>query len=341
MANIVYANPFGSYVQGQQEGQKHAIDLATAQRSFRDSDVNAEYLKWYLPHKQDEVRRKEESEKLAFNQAYFKNLALLASTGNPIAVQHAVDFLKQAFPGTEIDEKDPMKVAQMLNTMSGSYPAAFNLDPKIYAAQGYGKLPDFGSLTQPGAVPLGDPIQKRMNELYGPTGTGAPDAQKPIDLKPPGAEARMEEHDIFGDPITPAATSAPAPAAAATTSPAADVRQFANVLNPSANTPSGNPPWQIPNYNFQPGANPQLAENNPTAGYTQELGGEPTQAYGKPTPVFKSGFEGGTPPISVPKAVTAAPVNTPTAGQNFYGGGFGGDQLVRKTQSASKRMQTQ
>jgi len=334
MANVVYGDPFGSYVRGQEQGQKQAIDLATAQRSFRDSDVNAEYLKWYLPHKQDEVRRKEESEKLAFNQAYFKNLALLASTGNPIAVQHAVDFLKQAFPGTEIDEKDPMKVAQMLNTMSGSYPAAFNLDPKIYAAQGYGKLPDFGSLTQPGAVSLGDPIRKRMLELYGPDGTGTPGAQKPIDLKPPSAETKTEEHDIFGDPI-PQTTPAPA-----TTSPAADVRQFANVLNPNTNAPSGNPPWQVPNYNFQPGANPEVAEHSPAVQYHQDLGEGPAQTYGKPTPVFKSGFEGGSAPISIPKAVTTAPVNAPTAGAGFYGGG-GNEGLVKKVQPANKRMAVQ
>lgn len=335
MANVVYADPFGSYVKGQEAGQQQAINLGEATRKFRDSDVNAEYLKWYLPHKQEEVRRKEESEKLAFNQAYFKNLALLASTGNPVAVQHAVEFLKQAFPGTEIDEKDPMKVAQMLNTMSGSYPAAFNLDPSIYAAQGYGKMPSIGGLTQPGAVQLGDPIQKRMNELFGPTGTGTPEPQKPINLRPPEAEKKAGDIDVWGDSITPA-PAATTPAATTTSVPAATTlvnnpKVQLNPLTPSPNVDLGsggiNTPWQTPSYG---GPNPEVAEHSPTVGYTQDLGTPGiTTAYGKPAPA----------PITIPKAVTSPPVNTPTAGENYYGGGgSGGDMLVKRRAPANRRM---
>jgi hypothetical protein len=100
----------------------------------------------------------------------------------------------------------------------------------------------------------------------------------------------------------------------------------------------------VPNYNFQPGANPQIAENSPVASYSQELGA-PSAAPGtpgKPPSYFgESGSPGsvyGTPPISVPKAVTTAPVNAPTAGVSYYGGG---EQISRKVQPANKRMASQ
>lgn len=49
MANIVYADPFGAYVHGQQLGQQQAIQAGQAARQFRAEDLDPRVQAWYLP----------------------------------------------------------------------------------------------------------------------------------------------------------------------------------------------------------------------------------------------------------------------------------------------------
>lgn len=93
MANMVYANPFGSYVEGQQAGTRNAIDIGNAARNFRDSDLKYDFMKWYMPNVQQNQALAELSQQQ--NAAYYLALQNAGRTsgitGNYAPVNNAIN----------------------------------------------------------------------------------------------------------------------------------------------------------------------------------------------------------------------------------------------------------
>jgi hypothetical protein len=101
MANIQYADPFGGYVRGQQEGTQNAIQTGMAARDFRDRDLNYDFMKWYVPHRQNEAIQAEQQRQLGLNEGLQQNAARLSAYGQP-GFNYLSDTLNNMYPGYNI-----------------------------------------------------------------------------------------------------------------------------------------------------------------------------------------------------------------------------------------------
>lgn len=138
MANIVFADPFGSYIKGQQEGTQNAIATGKAAREFRSDDLQHEFLKWYMPHKQAEVEMKQQQEQLATNRANLQMLASMSMSGDPRAQKMFADFVAEATGGNvklDFTKNTPEQSAWIMGLMSGQIPAAL-LNRDVFSASG-------------------------------------------------------------------------------------------------------------------------------------------------------------------------------------------------------------
>jgi len=98
MANVVYANPFGNYVEGQRAGLEDTVRAGTAARSFRDSDLNAEFMKWYAPLRRQEATTAASEHTLGYNQNLESDAARKTALGAP-GNQYFSDVLNRIYPG--------------------------------------------------------------------------------------------------------------------------------------------------------------------------------------------------------------------------------------------------
>jgi hypothetical protein len=167
MANVQYANPFGAYVQGQEQGTENAIRTGTAARQFRASDLSPEVQRWYLPTLQREMEARTASGETGANSAQGQYLARLAASGDPHAVQLYQNFLR-ATTGQNINitQDTPQHTALIANMMSGELSTG-GLDPNatFYGAHGVGRyVPGQGG---EGIQPLPGENQQQFMERMG------------------------------------------------------------------------------------------------------------------------------------------------------------------------------
>lgn len=140
MSNIVYADPFGSYVKGQQEGTQNTIAVGEAARRFRSEDLNNEFMKWYMPHRQEQAQIEIQKQKLGVDIERGQMLANLAASGDPHAQlllqQHLQQMTGQTF---DWGGKTPQETAwiglQMMNALPG---ASGFLNPNVTSAGPHG-----------------------------------------------------------------------------------------------------------------------------------------------------------------------------------------------------------
>jgi hypothetical protein len=146
MANITYANPFGSYVEGQSRGLEDAVRAGTAARQFRDSDVNADFMKWYAPLRREEAttglaRSQAETgqTQLALNQGLFKNYTGVAGLG-PGAEEPLLNHLRNVYgiDPSKLRYEDYNDFLRRSGGASGDYPFQFVADPYAIQAGGAG-----------------------------------------------------------------------------------------------------------------------------------------------------------------------------------------------------------
>lgn len=171
MANVVYGDPFGSYVKGQEQGQKQAIELGEAQRKFRDSDVSADYKKWYLPHLQSEVQAQLYQEQMKAWQTHAQNLWGAAQSGDKRAISQFEDFFQQSYGWRpNLTRPTPEQSAWIIGAISGGVPGAAT-NPEVGQAGPHGVVmyrnPGGGGGSGGGVDPW-----RQLNSDWGQGGTG-------------------------------------------------------------------------------------------------------------------------------------------------------------------------
>jgi hypothetical protein len=336
MANIVYANPFGSYVQGQQEGQKQAIDLATAQRTFRDSDLNAEFAKWYMPHRQKEVEQEEQQRQLATQTAHMQMIANFAMMGDAGAQKEFSDYVSQMTGGKVNLNFNNLKPAERIwatgvasgkinpvlgfkGILSAGDTHKFGWSP--YAGYPYGGSGNvdpttgmsLGRMLNPG---LGEEEDDSGQSQRGQSGPGMP---VPTPGKTGGfrwADGTGPGATNTGPPQPPAAPTAPAGALVTPTQTgtvAGGVPAQAAIPRTIVPGQSQSPISLKSNYSGLPdndaygfsGPGEGAVETNPEVGYSTAVSHPATKQYGTPSVTVGQ-------PITVPRSVTPPWVPTKT-----------------------------
>lgn len=209
MANVVYADPFGSYVKGQQAGNETAIRTGMAARQFRAEDLNPAVQKWYLPMKQQEMENELQKSGIDVNSALGKQLAAGLISGAPEAQQQFNDFLQRT-RGYTVDfskYSDPRQALIATNMSQGNIGAGL-----LYPNATFSGTNGTGLAVQANQGQQGDPeIQDLERQVYkqrlqgqlqpqqvGSTGNPLIDGLKGFYTPPPAA------------PKAPAAPTAPA-----------------------------------------------------------------------------------------------------------------------------------
>ena len=159
MANIQYADPFGSYVKGQQAGTEDTIRTGIAARQFRAMDLSPEVQRWYLPLKQQEAQNELEQRQLALHLGQQKNAANLTAYGAPGNAYNAATLAK-LYPGMGFENataNSQLDLTRAAREGSGELPSAY--DPLF--ATGGGALYKNQMLTD-------EQHNKVMQQKYGP-----------------------------------------------------------------------------------------------------------------------------------------------------------------------------
>jgi hypothetical protein len=135
MANIVYANPFGSYVEGQSRGLEDAIHAGNAARQFRDSDVNADFMKWYAPLRRQEATTEAGKSSLALNEGLLQNAARLTALGEG-GRQNFNSTLQNIYgPNIQAEANDPVQFQRIAGESSGVTP--YGVYDPLFAGVGH------------------------------------------------------------------------------------------------------------------------------------------------------------------------------------------------------------
>jgi hypothetical protein len=125
MANITYANPFGSYVEGQSRGLEDAVRAGTAARQFRDSDVNADFMKWYAPLRRQEATTEAGKSSLALNEGLLQNAARLTALGEG-GRQNFNSTLQNIYgPNMQAEARDPVQFQRIAEKVVVLRPMAY------------------------------------------------------------------------------------------------------------------------------------------------------------------------------------------------------------------------
>lgn len=179
MANVTYANPFGSFVEGQSRGLEDAVRAGTAARQFRDSDVNADFMKWYAPLRREEATTslaKNQAEtgqaQLGLNQGLFKNYTGVAGLG-PGAEEPLLNHLRNVYgiDPSKLRYGDYNDFLRRSGGASGDYPFQFVADPYAIQAGGAGSrrlLPaEIGGVQGQQQPPAFDPFGAATGHIPG------------------------------------------------------------------------------------------------------------------------------------------------------------------------------
>ena len=157
MAAMVYPDPFGSALAGKRAALKDFLDAAKTGSDLQGSNLQNEYLKWYLPVKQQEAQLKQQQAQQEFQQQNLQNLARLAPYANnyqpfneAVAQQLGID------PASIPQSFAPGKQALGAFTGAGILPSAF-LFPNVQSAGGVQLDGNYGVAA--------DPNQKKLQEL--------------------------------------------------------------------------------------------------------------------------------------------------------------------------------
>lgn len=98
MSNIVYADPFGSYIRGAEAGNQAALNTATTARQLQRADIENSFMKWYRPLREREAAASVGQSELGLNTGVLQNAARLTALGEP--GQHYLgDVLEHQLPG--------------------------------------------------------------------------------------------------------------------------------------------------------------------------------------------------------------------------------------------------
>lgn len=350
MANVVYADPFGSYVRGQEAGQQQAIGLATAQRAFRDSDREAEFRKWYDPHMKEQLLMQQQQAQLAADANNLKmKITFAMMGGDEKAQQEVIDYISQMTGGNvKLDFKNltPAQRTWFLAVARGDInpvmafngiQAAGNVSKPINYMLGY--PPGYGAGTDQTNVPglfrgVNYPEAQAQPEAQPEGRVGQPVSQQPT----PQANAAPSS-GIFVGPngerapgtiAAPAAAApapqlaapipAPQPAGAVITPPGGGVvaggappqESTSNVYNPATGVVVK--PKSLGNYNPATGEFiPDANTPNPTNtfGFYGSGGFETPAEVQYGTPVNVPPKQYGTPKVTVGQPVTVPRSVTP------------------------------
>ncbi len=140
MANIEYANPFGSYVKGAEAGTESAIRTGEAARNFRNNDLNYDFLKWYQPLRQREATAATQQQELALNEGVQKNAANLTAFGGP-GFNYLSDTINRLYPGYNFGEataQSPLDLRRAALEGTGQGPSFY--DPMVVSQGRYGAV---------------------------------------------------------------------------------------------------------------------------------------------------------------------------------------------------------
>lgn len=173
MANVQYADPFGSYVRGASAGNEAAIRTAEAARSLRNQDLNYDFMKWYQPFRQREAAAATGEAELGLNRNIQQNAAGLTAFGGP-GQAYLSDTLQHLYPGYNfgnLDFRDPLSLERAARTGTGLPPSFY--DPSV-ASQGH-----YGSTKITHLSP--EEYEMDMSMRYGPNWrtSGAPGGSNP------------------------------------------------------------------------------------------------------------------------------------------------------------------
>src|SRR6476620_6927014 len=135
MANVVYANPFGSYVEGQTRGLEDAVRAGTAARQFRDSDVNADFMKWYAPLRRQEATTEAGKNTLALNEGLLQNAARATSFGEG-GRRYLNSTLANVYgPEVQAEARDPIQFQRIAGEGTGATP--YGVYDPLFAGVGH------------------------------------------------------------------------------------------------------------------------------------------------------------------------------------------------------------
>lgn len=157
MANIQYADPFGSYVKGKQAGQEAVINEGMAARRFRAADLSPEVQAWYLPLKQRETAAATGQSELALNNGLLDTTGKLAALGAP-GRNAFYGVANNIAPGANFSDqnfRDPQQALSQIGEASGNVPYSFGI-PNVTSAGHYGTVrditPTYGGQNNPAAA---------------------------------------------------------------------------------------------------------------------------------------------------------------------------------------------
>lgn len=157
MAAMVYPDPFGSALAGKRAALKDFLDAAKTGNELESGNLNNEYLKWYLPVKQQEAQLKQQQAQQEFQQQQLQNLARLAPYANNYEPFNAAVAQQLGIDPASIPQNfAPGKQALGAFTGANILPPAF-LFPNVQGAAGVQLDPNYG-------VQM-DPRQKQLQDM--------------------------------------------------------------------------------------------------------------------------------------------------------------------------------
>lgn len=171
MANVQYADPFGSYVKGQQAGQEAAINEGMAARRFRAADLSPEVQAWYLPLKQREAAAATGQNELALNTGLTDYTGRLAALGAPGREAFYGNLRNQGVNiSGDQNFANPQQAFAQIGEASQNVPYAFGIPNVVSSGKGaYGNTirditPTYGGQSNPAATAF-NPFQEATGHL--------------------------------------------------------------------------------------------------------------------------------------------------------------------------------
>jgi hypothetical protein len=157
MANVQYADPFGSYVKGAQAGQEATINEGMAARRFRAADLSPEVQAWYLPLKQREAAATTGQGELTLNNGLLDTTGKLAALGAP-GRNAFYGVANNMLPGANLSDANfanPQQAFSQIGEASGNVPYSFGI-PNVTSSGHYGTVrditPTYGGQNNPAAA---------------------------------------------------------------------------------------------------------------------------------------------------------------------------------------------
>lgn len=181
MASVVYANPFGSYIEGQSRGLEDAVRAGEAARRFRDSDINADFMKWYAPLRRQEASTEASKNVLGLNEGVLQNAGRLTALGEP-GRQYFNRTLQNIYGADfgNTQARDPVQFQRIAGESSGLTP--YGVYDPAFASVGH-----YGYSKRESLSP--EEFEQQMTLRHGPNWqtAGAPGAPQAPSFDPFGA----------------------------------------------------------------------------------------------------------------------------------------------------------